>query len=250
MKNKRILRSVALGIALLLTVLSSGCSREKREILVGRDATWFPVQFGVYNANINAFLNALVSEINEREHTNIVLVNQDWIHLFENLDDRKTSGAFTSLYPGLENRSRYSFSEPFLLTGPVLVVQENSPYKDITSLKGKIIGVYKFDSSASVAQDIPGAIISAYKHVPVALESLSSGCYDALLVPVIEASSLVESVYKGRLKIISKPLTEEGLRMIALQGENDTLIDSFNSGLVKLRRQGKYDAIKKQYRLP
>ncbi|WP_246485720.1 transporter substrate-binding domain-containing protein [Chlamydiifrater phoenicopteri] len=250
MRSKRFFKGIAFGVVVLSTVLFSGCSRENREVLVGRDATWFPVQFGVYNANVNAFLNALISEINERERTNIVLVNQDWIHLFENLDDRKTSGAVTSLYPGLENRSRYNFSEPFLLTGPVLVVQENSPYEDMASLKGKIVGIYKFDSSASVAQDIPGAIVSAYKHVPVALESLSSGCYDALLVPVIEASALVSSVYKGRLKIISKPLTEEGLRLIAIKGENDALIDNFNSGLVKLRRQGKYDAIKKQYRLP
>ncbi|WP_021828909.1 transporter substrate-binding domain-containing protein [Chlamydia gallinacea] len=227
-----------------------GCSRDKKIVLVGRDTTWFPKQFGIYTANINAFLNDLVSEINYRENLNINIVNQDWIHLFENLDDRKTAGVFTSIAPTVEMLDYYQFSDPILLTGPVLVVAEGAPYKSLEDLRGKLIGVYKFDSSVLVGQDIPDAVLVPYQHVPVALEALTSNCYDALLAPVIDVTALIETAYKGRLKIISQPLNQEGLRLVVLRNAKDNLLEGFNMGLVKSIRSGKYQAIKQQNRLP
>ncbi|WP_066483331.1 transporter substrate-binding domain-containing protein [Candidatus Chlamydia sanziniae] len=235
---------------LALGLIFFGCSRERKELFVGRDVTWFPKQFGIYTSNINAFLNDLISDINHRENLNITIVNQDWIHLFENLDEHKTRGALTSILPTVEMLDHYQFSEPILLTGPVLIVAENSPYHSIQDLKGRLVGVYKFDSSVLVAQDIPEAIITPYPHVPIALEALMSNCYDALLAPVIEVTSLIETTYKGRLKIISRPLNQDGLRLVVLKGINNELLEGFNAGLLKAQRSGKYQTIKQQYRLP
>ncbi|UJT76815.1 transporter substrate-binding domain-containing protein [Chlamydia pecorum] len=235
---------------LSISVVFSGCSRHQKEQPVGRDVTWFPKQFGIYTSSINAFLNDLVAEINHREGLNIIIVNQDWIHLFENLDDRKTQGAFTSILPTIEMQDHYQFSEPILLTGPVVVVKENSPYKSINDLKGRLIGVYKFDSSVLIAQDIPDAVIHLYQHVPVALESLVSNCYDALLAPVIEVTALIQTAYKDRLKIISEPLNEDGLRLAVLKGTNEDLLEGFNLGLAKSIRSGKYQMIRTANRLP
>ncbi|WP_348663680.1 transporter substrate-binding domain-containing protein [Chlamydia vaughanii] len=250
MKIKNASKLKFLALLFLLPLVFLGCSREKKALLVGRDTTWFPKQFGIYTANINAFLNDLVAEVNYRENLNINIVNQDWIHLFENLDDQKTAGAFTSILPTVEMLDHYQFSDPILLTGPVLVVPEGSPYKSIEDLRGKLIGVYKFDSSVLVGQDIPEAVLTPYQHVPIALEALSSNCYDALLAPVIEVTALIETAYKGRLKIISQPLNQDGLRLVVLRGEKDNLLEGFNMGLVKSMRSGKYQTIKQQYRLP
>ena len=79
---------------------------------------------------------------------------------------------------------------------------------------------------------------------------MSTQRYDALLVPVIEATALVETAYKGRLRIASEPLNEEGLRLVVLRGSADSLLEGFNAGLAKSRRSGRYKAIKLQSRLP
>ncbi|WP_035392693.1 transporter substrate-binding domain-containing protein [Chlamydia avium] len=249
MKIKNVLRLMPL-VLLCIPLVFLGCSREKKVVLVGRDTTWFPKQFGIYTANINAFLNDLVAEINYRENLNINIVNQDWIHLFENLDDHKTSGVFTSISPTVEMLDYYQFSDPILLTGPVLVVAEGSPYRSIEDLKGKLIGVYKFDSSVLVGQDIPDAVLVPYQHVPIALEALSSSCYDALLAPVIEVTALIETAYKDRLRIISQPLNQEGLRLVVPRDAKGNLLEGFNMGLVRSMRSGKYQAIKQQNYLP
>lgn len=231
-------------------MIFSGCSKSKKVLLVGRDTTWFPKQYGVYTANINAFLNDLVAEISRCENMNINLVNQDWIHLFENLDERKTAGALTSIFPTSEMLSHYRFSEPVLLTGPVLVVPEGSPYRSMEDLQGKLIGVYKFDSSVLIAQDVPNAVLVSYQQVAPALEGLCANCYDALLVPVIDATALIETMYKGRLQIVSQPLNQEGLRLVVLRGKNTDLLEGFNMGLVKSMRSGKYQTLKENNRLP
>lgn len=250
MKIRRLLQIRFLLFVGLFVALIGGCSRDRKELLVGRDLTWFPVQFGIYTSNINAFINDLVADINYKEDMNIEIVNQDWVHIFEDLDNRKTAGAFTSILPTSEALARYQFSDPILLTGPVLVVPESSPYQSLQDLHGKLIGVYKFDSSIQVSQNIPDAIISTYQHVPVALEALSSNCYDALLAPVIEVSALIDTAYKGRLKIVSEPLNQDGLRLITLRKDRKNLLEGFNAGLAKSIQSGKYQSLKRQNRLP
>ncbi len=250
MKSTYLAKSYCLKLLCLFSLFLSGCAKENKEQFVGRDSTWFPKQFGIYTSNINAFLNDLVAEVNRKEKTGMNIINQDWVHLFEHLDEAKTLGAFTTILPSLETESRYLFSDPILLTGPVLVVAEDSPFRSLGDLQGRLIGVYKFDSSAMLAQDVPNVMLKPYQHVPVALEALASHCYDALLAPVIEVSALIDTAYKGRLKIIDGPLNQEGLRLVALKGEGEDLIDSFNIGLAKLKRSGQYQAIKQRYRLP
>lgn len=229
-------------------IVFCGCSRSPEEQPVGRDSTWFPHRFGIYTANINGFLNELVDEM--QQELNLSLVDQDWIHLFENLDDGKTLGAFTAIVPTSELLTKYSFSEPVLLTGPVLVIAADTPYQTIHDLKGKMVGVYSFDRSVLIAQDVPDVIIKPYQHVPVALEELASHRYDALLAPVIEATALVNTTYKGRLRIISEPLNSDGIRLMVLRGQEDNLLDVFNMELLQRMRSGKYQMIKRRYRLP
>lgn len=243
-------KKFVVGILLVSSGLFfSSCSKEKKVFVVGRDTRWFPQQFGIYAANINIFLNALVSEINTKERIELHIVNQDWSHLIEHLDAQKTSGAFTAMSPTIETLAHYNFSEPFLLTGPVLIVKEHINISGLQDLKGKMVGVYKFDSSALVAQDIPDVVMHTYSHIPVALEGLCSGSYDAILAPVLEASTFIDTTYKGRLKIVGTPLNNEGLRLIVLKGKNESLLNSFNSGLHRLRRNGKYALLQEQYRL-
>lgn len=244
--GKRVMRLLVLALLLL----EGGCFTPAKKVTVGRDLTWFPYSFGLFSPNINAFVNAVATEVGHKERLNINVVNLDWIALTETLREGKTDGAFTTLMPNFNNIDDYEFSEPLLLTGPVLVVRRDSPFKDFQSLKGRKIGVYLFDWSSSVAQKIPEVIIASYEHIPTACEDLVFEKYDALLVPALDANNLIHSVYEKQLQIVSEPLTPEGIRLITLKNKDAQLISMFNNGLNKIKNNSVYAELKKTYSVP
>lgn len=233
----------------LLVLVLTACSHQPKmgKYSIGRDPTWFPLNFGQETPNINAFVNALVQAINKAEKVNIQIVENSWSDHLRNLDAKEVAGIFTSM-PLLEmNQDQYDFSDPFLLLGPVLVVRSQMTAHSLDELKGKAVGVCEFDDSVLLVQKHPSITIQMYQSVPQALEMLAAGQVDALLVPSLRAHALVPHLYPGVLRIASGPLSNKGLRVMTLKGENHKLIEVFNKGLKTLEDNGTYLELRNHY---
>ncbi|MFZ0565444.1 MAG: transporter substrate-binding domain-containing protein [Chlamydiales bacterium] len=218
--------------------------------LIGRDTSWFPLQFGEQAIAINGFTNKLVQEIGKKEEITMNIVDIDWLQLFYSLDEEEVEGIFTSIPPTVESQAVYSFSEPFLLLGPVLVVPIESKASSLEDLSGKIVGVNQFDDSVLVVQKYPSIVIELYQNIPMALEALSQGAYDGLLIPNLDAHTLVPHLYRNQLKIVTLPLNNKALRLITLKDEHKKLIESFNKGLKELFESSQYKETLEQFGLP
>lgn len=241
-----------LGRTFLLAILIvlGGCSGFSKKVMIGRDVTWFPYQFGLFTPNVNAFVNVLSDSIGKEEHFDCSIVNLDWVRLKECLNQGQVAGIFTCTLPGYDVLDYYEFSDPLLLTGPVLVVKKGSTFRTFDSLNGKTIGAYLFDSSSVEAQQIPDAVILTFDHIPNACEELLHGKYDAILIPALNASNLISTVYQRDLDIVSEPLTSDGIRLMVVKDKESHLIRVFNRGLTKLKNNGEYAHLKAVYEVP
>ncbi len=239
-------------LLIILLLALPGCGKKTAHYgswSIGRDPTWFPVQIELLIPNLNGFTNALVDEIATTEDVPLQLINFEWGQLFNALDAGEVAGIFTALSPNLIAQEKYSFSEPFLLLGPVLVVPENSEATSLEDLEGKIVSVNQYDESVLLVQKYPSIVIKLYQQKPKVLEELKDGTIDAVLMPVLDAQALVSHVYPGHLKIASAPLNNKGLRLVTQKGKNQSLIKHFNSGLNHARSSGKYDELRKKFQL-
>lgn len=216
---------------------------------IGRDQSWFPLSIGQHTPNLNAFTNALVQEIAETEDVPLHLVNINWVQLFQTLEQEEVAGIFTSLSPNVITQNKYTFSDPFLLLGPVLVVPYESEVTSLDEMEGKIVAINQFDDSILIVQKYPSIIIRLYQNMPTALEDLNSGKIDGVLMGNLDAHALVPHLYSYELKIATEPLNDKALRLITLKGKNQKLMKAFNRGLKKVFKTSNYTELREHFKL-
>ena len=174
------------GILLGLVFLFVGCSQEKPlnygPYSIGRDPSWFPLQPEELTPNLTAFSTSLIKKIAQEEQIPLRIVSVDWVQLYSSLEKKEVGGIFSALSPNLLSQERYSFSDPFLLLGPVLIVPTTSPVTSLADLDGKIVGVNQYDDSVLIVQRYPSIIIKLYESMPGILEDLNLGIVDAAVI--------------------------------------------------------------------
>ena len=74
---------------------------------------------------------------------------------------------------------------------------------------------------------------------------MSNKVIDGMILDVIPAYEYTRNgIYRDQLKIVSKPLTNEGLRLIAKNNpESKKLIEHFNEGLKAMKKNDIYSQL-------
>ncbi len=244
----RPMKRIILWLMALALASCGGSQTNKNPQLIGRDSSWFPLELGKEAPNLTAFTNALIQEINHLEHSSLQITNVAWAQLFYQLETGDVGAILAALPPNVITENKFSFSDPLLLLGPVLIVPVDSPATGLSDLKGKVVAVYQFDESVLIAQDYP-VVIQLYENKPMILEALSQGKVDAVLMPVLDARRLVLSLYPLELKMVTEPLNAKAIRLITLKNQNKRLLRKFNRGLQKAEQTGSYFKLRKEYGL-
>lgn len=238
-------------VLLIFLLFLVSCNPSKmgggRTFTIARDPTWFPLQFKEMTSNINGFTNGVVLELAKIENDSFAIVDVAWNQLFDGLEKGDYGGIFTSLGPNLITTERYSFSDPLLLLGPVLVVPIDASVHSLEDLRGRTVDAYQYDESVLIIQKYPSILIQTYQNIVLALDDVASGKVAGALVPNLEARALIAALYPDRLKIASEPLSNKGIRVITLKDKNSDLIEDFNTGLAKLKDQGTYKKLLNEF---
>lgn len=231
-------------------VLFAGCSSDESSAYrVAIDPSWYPQDFAGKEPALVAFSESLMKAIANKEDLNIEMFRAGPNFLEWGLNRGEWEGIMTTLSPAVNYEGRYLFSEPYLLTGPVIVVSHSSKVTSLSDLAGKTIGVLRGSSAVTIlGSTVPNIVIVAYDLPAVGLEALVAGHYDALAMPILMAKSYVNDLYHGRLKIVTEPLNQEGLRFVTL-AEDKTLRDAFDDGLKSLKHNGDYESLLTNWRL-
>ena len=129
---------------MLFACLGCGEKKNNSPYSIGRDQTWFPIELEGRAANLNAFTNALIQEISKEENIALQFIDTDWLELFASLDNGEVAGIFSALSPNVVTEDKYSFSNPIVTLGPVLIVPYNSPATSLSDLDKKIVAVNQF----------------------------------------------------------------------------------------------------------
>lgn len=232
------------SLFILILLVLFGCSSNSSEgRKVGIDASWYPLEFGQRTNSVTAFSTELLSEIGKEEKIPFVRLTVNWDTLLEGLKKGSYEAILTSMPPYIFNEKLFDFSAIYLPLGPVLVVPVNSPIKSLQDLNGKEIAVIAGSSSALLLEPSQGVLIRDYLSIPEALNSLAAGSLDGAMVDILSAVAYCNDLYQGKLKIVTPPLNDEGLRLVTIRGAAPDLVSGFNRGLEALKKSGSYDKL-------
>lgn len=233
----------------LALLFSCGNDHRNGSYTIGVDEGWHNVDFMGLQSNVTGFSRDLLKEIGKIEKIKFNLLPVNWDVLTMNLKEGKYEGIFSPLYPYIFNQANYDFSEPYLLTGPVLVVPYDAKWKSIDELKGKEIASLADTHGEFILEKNPGILIRPYDSIPDALNDVLAGTLDGAVLDVIPAINYCRNIYAGKLKIATPPLNDQGLRLLTPVKTNPQMIKAFNDGLEKLKKNGTYHDLMKKWSL-
>lgn len=216
---------------------------------IARDPTWYPLNLMGKEKNVLAFSNDLMLTIAKRQKVRLELVSVDSGDLFEGLDRKDYNAVLSSLTPNVLNSRQYTFSDPFFLVGPVLVVPSDSKIKSLSEMQNKIIGIR---SDAPVALSITKYPVyyKTYTSMSDAFKDLHMNRIDGMLLPLLQADTYINTFHHSEFKVVGTPLTDEGLRLIARKTAlSEYLLDTFDAGLKEIMADGTYSALMKKWGL-
>lgn len=233
------------AIIAMLMLTCCGGGMKSKEIHIGTDPTWYPLDFGAQTPYVNGFVEELLFEMATAMKVPFIKQTANWDTLFDSLQAGKFEAILTSLAPYNFNLAKYDFTHNFLDLGPVLIVPVGAPFTELSEMNGELVGTVANDPAVLVLQNYPEIIIRNYSSITDLLNALVAGEIEGALLNRIPANSYIRDLYSTSLKVVGKPLTEEGLHLIALKDRHPEIIKQFDKTLSAMKKKKLPSLLKK-----
>lgn len=143
-----------------------------------------------------------------------------------------------------ERKQNVDFSDSYATGTQVIIVKEDSEIKSAADLEGKSIGVQLGTTGDIMATDIKDSKVEQYNKGMDAVQALSQGKIDAVIIDS-EPAKFYEKEVSG-LNILDEAFAVEDYA-IALKKGNTALQSKINEALKELKAEGKIDEIIGKY---
>ena len=133
-----------------------------------------------------------------------------------------------------ERQRSVEFTDTYANSNQVAIVKEDSDITGSDALAGKIIGVQLGTTGDALATEIKDATVERYNKGLEAVQSLTQGKIDAVVIDQATAEAFV------------KKMSEEEYA-IAIKKGNMELVEKMNEAIKELKEEGKIDEIVAKY---
>ncbi|MFH0737038.1 MAG: basic amino acid ABC transporter substrate-binding protein [Candidatus Micrarchaeota archaeon] len=240
--------STLLLVALILGVTSCA-KKEPSKIVIATDATWPPMEMVDENKAIVGFDIDLMNAAAKEGGFTVEFRNTAWDGIFAGLEGGQYDAVMSSVTITDERKNTMDFSIPYINAGQIIVVRsEVSGVEKLADLKGKTIAAQIGTTGAFEIEKDKGLKEKTYDEIGLAFEDLANGRVDAVVcdTPVAAQYALQNANYKGRLKIVGQPFTEE-FYGVAVKKGNTKALEMINKGLKKVLDSGANKAIEQKW---
>ena len=250
-KNKKKIRLLTIALFIFVISLAGGNSISNYPHLsIARDPTWYPLELLGKEKNLLAFSEDLLSIISKKTDLNLFTITSGPSSLIFELENKTSPAILSSLQPAPQYQDKFIFSDPYFLTGPVLVLTKDSPTLSLEEMSNKKVGVHKDSLVVYDLKTFPNISIQTFENIRAGLDDLEAGKINGFIMDLLPAYAYTEGLFKDKLKIILPPLTTDGIRLIATNdstGKN--LVEKFNKELKKIKKKSTYQTLLKKWGL-
>jgi ABC-type amino acid transport substrate-binding protein len=217
---------------------------ESKPYLVARDPTWAPLNLYNKSTDLLIFSDQLLNAIASKEDIAINTISIGTDRLITGLDNHEFDAILTSVIPAPNYLYRYAISETYYRMGPVLVVPSSSNVNSISQMENRSVGIMRDSSLVFDFEKIPNLDLVSFDNPVLAIEALTTGKIDGVIMDILPAYSYTNKFYAGQIKIATSPLNQKGLKLIARQDQRgEILVEKFNKGLAEVKADGIYNKL-------
>ena len=241
----KLLKKILCGLsaAAMLAVLSGCSGGDDTKLVMATNAEFSPYEYHEGDAIVGIDVDiatAIAKELGKE------LVVEDMA--FDSIIAAVTSGKADIGVAGMtvdpDRLKSVNFSNPYTTATQVIIVSEGSAVASPDDLQGKKVGVQLGTTGDQYASDIEGASIERYNKGFEAVQALTQGKIDAVIIDNEPAKVFVQQ--SEGLKILDEEFTTEEYA-IAIAKDNTQLLNDVNAALAKLKESGELQAIIDKY---
>jgi len=216
-----------------------------KKIVFASDATWPPMEFVNESGDIVGFDMDLLAAVAKEAGFEYEVKNTNWDGIFAGLANGAYDAIISSVTITDERKKAMSFTVPYINAGQILLVRvETNDVKMLEDLKGRKVGTQQGTTGDFAVEAVSEIDRKAYDDIGLAVEDLLNGNVEGVVCdsPIAADYVLNNPSYKGKLKIVGEPFTEEFFG-IAVQKSNSELLATLNAALEKVISSGKRDEL-------
>ncbi len=244
------MQQIFISILIFLTSLCfTGCRSQKPIYRVGMDPYFYPVVMHKRATMLSGFSLELLEEIGRIENVRFVPVQMSWNNLLYGLNKKTYQAALSVLQPYIFNEKKYVFSDAYFSIGLILIVQQNSKIFSLEDLNNKEIIIPRSPDLLQILEEYPDVFRTFYRSPEDGFNLLIQGKTTGAIIENYIASGFLQEPYPGKVTALPPLITNKGMYLVTTSGKDEEIIKLFNSGLEKLKTQGKYDALIKKWNL-
>ncbi len=215
-----------------------------------RDPSWPGLRIHTYDVSLTVMGDELLQRIGEMKGFQIKPVATNSRQLWEGLRNGSWDIIYTTVTPTEQLQKLYTFSDPYYLIGPVLIVRFSSTFQSIDDLKNGRIGIARDNPGFYGLVANRGILINPFDDVAKAVEAVLDGRIDGVIAPMDQARLYSAGAYRDRLKVAGAPLNNEGFRIAVLKNGHEDLIADFNEGLQEHIRSSDFRGLLQKWGVP
>ncbi len=231
-----------LVVAFLAAMMIACSGKTGKKLVVAVDATFPPMEYVSSNKQIVGFDIDLIKGVAKEGGFEVEIKNTAWNSIFNGLAAGKYDAVISSITINEERKKNMDFSRPYLNAGQVIIVSSDT--KGVSSIKdltGKTIGAQIGTTGSLQIEKYTDELKlqeKTYDKLEMAIEDLTLGKIDAVMTdtPIAANYVLQNKNYKGKLKIIGSPLTQEYCGVAVKKG-NQKVLDMINKGLTEVLKK-------------
>lgn len=244
-------RSVVLLVLVVLVggLAFAGGQQEGEKIVIATDATWPPMEFLNADKEIVGFDIDLMNLAAKKGGFEVEFKNTAWDGIFAGLANGQYDAVMSSVTITDERKETMDFSIPYINAGQVLIVrQEESGVTELADLKGKAVGAQIGTTGFFEIEKVDGVEAKSYDELGLAIEDLANGRIAGVVAdtPIAADYVLQNDNYKGTLKIVGEPFTDE-FYGVAVKKGNTEVLETINAGLKKVLDTKDYEKIEDKW---
>lgn len=243
-------KKILVGLVLAAVVFGfAACAGGTKKIVIATDATWPPMEMVDESKAIVGFDIDLMNAAAKAGGFEVEFRNTAWDGIFAGLEGGKYDAVMSSVTITDERKATMDFSVQYINAGQILIVKsEVSGVEKLTDLVGKTVGAQIGTTGAFEIDKVKDVKKKEYDEVGLAFADLANGRIDAVVcdTPVAAQYALQNDEYKGKLKIVGQPFTDEYYGVAVKKG-NKKVLDTINKGLQKVLDSGENKTIEAKW---
>lgn len=240
----KISRIICGALAAVMTIALAGCGEEKKTTLVmATNAEFSPYEYREGDAIVG--IDAEIAKaIAEDMGLELVIEDMAFDSVIAAVQSGKADIGVAGMTVDEDRLKNVDFSIPYTTAAQVVIIKEGSAVASPADLVGKTVGVQLGTTGDKYAEDIENAAVERYNKGFEAVQALTQGKIDAVIIDR-EPAKVFVSQNEG-LTILDEDFTLEDYAIAVAKG-NTELLESINASIANLKSSGKLQEIIDKY---